>query len=161
MHARINGGKATLLTRTGLSLPAHNRCAAIPKVKPAYIDGELCALNAEGAPVFNRLQAAMDEGKTDRLVFFAFDLLFLNGQSTAALPLIQRKERLQRLFKKEIDGLRYSERVAGNGPQFRAQACKYLAWMRSGLAVTMRWLPNTSGACSTSISSNGMDCSGF
>jgi hypothetical protein len=41
-----------------------------------------------------------------QLVFFAFDLLFLNGQSTAQLPLIERKERLKRLFKKEIQGLR-------------------------------------------------------
>jgi len=93
-------------------------------VKSAYFDGEMCALNAEGVPVFSRLQAAMDEGKTDQLVFFAFDLLFLNGKSTAILPLIDRKERLQRLFKTEIPGLRYSEHVAGDGPRFRAQACK-------------------------------------
>jgi bifunctional non-homologous end joining protein LigD len=33
----------------------------------------------------------MDEGRTDQLVFFAFDLLFLNGQSTAQLPLIERE----------------------------------------------------------------------
>ena len=66
----------------------------------------------------------MDEGQTGELVFFAFDLLFLNGESTAQLPLIERKERLQRLFKKEIGGLRYSEHVAGDGPVFRAQACK-------------------------------------
>ena len=66
----------------------------------------------------------MDEGRTGELVFFAFDLLFLNGESTARLPLIERKERLQRLFTKEIAGLRYSEHVARNGPQFRAQACK-------------------------------------
>jgi ATP-dependent DNA ligase len=30
----------------------------------------------------------MDEGHTDQLAFFAFDLLFLNGVSTAQLPLI-------------------------------------------------------------------------
>jgi ATP-dependent DNA ligase len=54
----------------------------------------------------------MDDGRTGELVFFAFDLLFLNGVSTAQLPLIKRKERLQRLFKKEIGGLRYSEHVA-------------------------------------------------
>jgi len=40
-----------------------------------------------GVPVFSRLQAAMDEGRTDQLVFFAFDLLFLSGKSTAQLPL--------------------------------------------------------------------------
>lgn len=93
-------------------------------MKSAYIDGELCALNSDGVPVFSRLQAAMDEGNTDQLVFFAFDLLFLDGKSTTQLPLVERKSRLQDLFNKEIPGLRYSEHVAGSGPQFRAQACK-------------------------------------
>ena len=128
MHARIDGGKAALLTRTRLDWSHRYRrmieALGSLKVKSAYLDGELCALNAEGVPVFSRLQAAMDEGRTDQLVFFAFDLLFLNGESMASLPLIERKERLQRLFKKEISGLRYSEHVAGDGPGFRAQACK-------------------------------------
>lgn len=128
MHARIDGRQAKLLTRTGLDW-SHRYRRTIEalqslKVKSAYIDGELCSLNEDGVPVFSRLQAAMDEGRTDQLVFFAFDLLFLNGQSTAHLPLIERKARLQRLFRKEIDGLRYTEHVEGNGPQFRAQACK-------------------------------------
>jgi DNA ligase D-like protein (predicted ligase) len=128
MHARIDGRDIKLLTRTGLDWSHRYRrtieALGSLKVKSAYLDGELCALNADGVPVFSRLQAAMDEGKTDQLVFFAFDLLFLNGESTVQLPLIQPKERLQRLFKKEISGLRYSEHVAGDGPNFRAQACK-------------------------------------
>ena len=66
----------------------------------------------------------MDEGRTDQLVFFAFDLLYLNGMSIAQLPLIERKERLKRLFKKEIQGLRYNEHVTGDGPRFREHACK-------------------------------------
>jgi hypothetical protein len=79
MHARIDGGKAALLTRTGLDW-SHRYRRTIEtlgslKVKSAYIDGELCALNAEGVPVFSRIQAAMDEGRTDQLVFFAFDLV--------------------------------------------------------------------------------------
>ena len=94
------------------------------RVKSAYLDGELCALNADGVPVFSWLQAAMDEGRTDQLLFFTFDLLFLNGQSTAQLPLIERKERLKRLFKKKIQGLRYNDHVTGDGPRFREHACK-------------------------------------
>ena len=39
------------------------------KVKSAYLDGELCALNGDGVPIFSRLQAAK-EGRTDQLVFF-------------------------------------------------------------------------------------------
>jgi bifunctional non-homologous end joining protein LigD len=128
MHARIDGKDIKLLTRTGLDW-SHRYRASIEalrglKVKSAYIDGELCALNADGVPVFSRLQAAMDEGRTDQLVFFAFDLLFLNGAKTAALPLVERKARLQRLLRKTINGLRYSEHVAGDSPRFRAEACK-------------------------------------
>jgi hypothetical protein len=36
-------------------------------MKSAYIDGELCALNSEGVPVFSRLQTAMDEARTKRM----------------------------------------------------------------------------------------------
>ncbi len=102
MHARLDGQRASLLTRTGLNWSHRYRrtieaLRALP-VKAGYLDGELCALNTDGVPVFSRLQAAMDEGRTNDLVFFAFDLLFLNGQSTAQLPLIERKERLQRLL---------------------------------------------------------------
>ena len=100
-------------------------------MKSAYLDGELCALYPNGVPSFSRLQAAMDDGRTGEL-FFAFDLLFLDGVSIAQLPLIERKERLQRLFKKEIGGLRYSEHVAGDGPTFRAQACKLVPTFARG-----------------------------
>jgi DNA ligase D-like protein (predicted ligase) len=128
MHARIDGRDIRLLTRTGLDWSHRYRrtieALGSLKVKSAYLDGELCALNADGVPVFSRLQAAMDEGRTDQLVFFAFDLLFLNGESAAQQPLIGRKKRLERLFKKEIGGLRYSEHVIGDGPGFRAQACR-------------------------------------
>jgi bifunctional non-homologous end joining protein LigD len=37
---------------------------------------------------------------------------------------VERKQRLERLFKKPIAGLHYSDHVAGGGPRFRAQACK-------------------------------------
>lgn len=132
MHARIEGGEAALLTRTGLDW-SHRYRATIEAlrtlpVKSTYLDGELCALRADGVPAFSRLQAAMDEGHTDQLVFFVFDLLFLDGESTASLPLIERKKRLQALFARKavqkIAGLRFSEHVAGDGPRFRQHACQ-------------------------------------
>jgi bifunctional non-homologous end joining protein LigD len=95
MHARIHGRDIKLLTRTGLDWSHRYRrtieALGSLKVKSAYLDGELCALDGYGVPVFSRLQAAMDEGHTDQLVFFAFDLLFLNGDSTAELPLINAR----------------------------------------------------------------------
>ena len=71
MHARIDGRDIKLLTRTGLDWSHRYRrtieALGSLKVKSAYLDGELCALNAEGVAVFSRLQAAMDEGRTDQL----------------------------------------------------------------------------------------------
>ena len=93
-------------------------------VRSAYIDGELCAVRADGVPAFSRLQAAMDEGRTDELVLFVFDLLFLDGESLANRPLIERKGRLAGLLTREVPGLHYSDHVIGDGPRFRAQACR-------------------------------------
>jgi DNA ligase D-like protein (predicted ligase) len=128
MHARIADGQIKLLTRTGLDWSYRYRrtidaLGSFP-AKSAYLDGELCALRPDGVPAFSRLQAAMDEGKTDQLILFIFDLLYLNGESTTRLPLIERKQRLQQLFKKEMPGLRYSEHVVGDGPRFRQHACQ-------------------------------------
>jgi ATP-dependent DNA ligase len=76
MHARIDGRDINLLTRTGLNWSHRYRSTiealrSLP-VKSAYLDGELCALRSDGVPAFSRLQAAMDEGQTGQLVFFAF-----------------------------------------------------------------------------------------
>ena len=66
----------------------------------------------------------MDEGRTDELILFVFDLLFLEGENLASLPLIERKERLRGLLAREVPGLRFSDHVVGNGPRFREHACK-------------------------------------
>ena len=62
------------------------------------IDGEIVALDHNGAPDFSTLQAALSDGKTDDLIFFAFDLLFADGEDLRALPLGERKARLKALL---------------------------------------------------------------
>jgi bifunctional non-homologous end joining protein LigD len=58
MHARIDGRDIKLLTRTGLDWSHRYRrtieALASLKVKSAYVDGELCALNADGVPARER-----------------------------------------------------------------------------------------------------------
>src|SRR5215813_10578289 len=128
MHARLDRGKVQLLTRTGLDwsrrYPRTIEVLRSLPVKTAYLDGELCALRPDGVPAFSRLQAAMDEGRTDDLVYIVFDLLYLNGKSTAALPLIERKERLRVLLTGKIRGLRFSDHIVGNGRRFHEEACR-------------------------------------
>jgi ATP-dependent DNA ligase len=128
MHARIDGGDIRLLTRTGLDW-SHRYKATISALRAlplqnGYLDGELCALQSDGVTSFSRLQAAMDEGRTSDLVFFVFDLLFLNGESTAGLSTFERKARLEALFTPDMAQLRFSEHIVGGGPKFREHACR-------------------------------------
>jgi len=92
-------------------------------LKSAYLDGELCAFDTEGVPVFSRLQAAMDEGRTDQLVYVLFDILHLNGKDLSDRPLIDRKKILEKALGADRPGLRYSGHIIGDGPRFLAQAC--------------------------------------
>jgi bifunctional non-homologous end joining protein LigD len=128
IHARLDGRQIQLLTRTGLDWSRRYRHSvealrSLP-VKTAYLDGELCAVRPDGIPSFSRLQAAMDEGRTTNLIFFVFDLLYLDGDDTARLPLIERKERLRSLLPGDLPGLRFSDHVVGDGPRFRKHACR-------------------------------------
>lgn len=49
-------------------------------------------------PHFSTLQAALSDGKTDQLIFYAFDLLFAGNEDLRPLPLAERKARLQALL---------------------------------------------------------------
>src|SRR5206468_2662028 len=119
---------AELLTRSGLDWSKQYRFTieapqTLP-VKSAYIDGELCALGPDGVPTFSRLQAAMDERRTDALMFMAFDLLFLDGEDISRLPLIERKERLRSLFAREFAGCISLIMSWAMALAFREHACK-------------------------------------
>ena len=78
IQMRVEDGAAVLRTRKGLDWTA--KFAAIAeagdRLPDCILDGEIVALDNEGAPDFAALQAALSDGKTEDLIFFAFDLLF-------------------------------------------------------------------------------------
>ena len=59
------------------------------------------------------------------LVHFAFDLLELDGENVARLPLLRRKERLAQLLQDPPAGIVYSEHEGGDGEAFRRAACQH------------------------------------
>jgi bifunctional non-homologous end joining protein LigD len=95
MAARIDNGRAQLLTRTGLDwtgkYPSAVAALSNVNVKTAYLDGELCGVNEAGLPSFARTQAATDGERDVHLVYYAFDLLHLGGWDISGLALIERR----------------------------------------------------------------------
>jgi bifunctional non-homologous end joining protein LigD len=77
----------------------------------------------DGRTSFNLIQNATDT-RGGWLVFFLFDLLFLDGEDLIALPLVERKTRLASLLKDAPDSLRYNDHQIGHGREFHRLACK-------------------------------------
>jgi len=131
LQARISAGKVKLRTRSGLDWTERfgeriaDALAALP-CETALIDGEVVALGENGISSFSALQAALSEGKTANLVFFAFDLLHLDGANLQAEPLLARKEQLEELLKvADVDPpLRYSEHFIEPGQTMLRHACR-------------------------------------
>lgn len=128
IQMRVEDGEVTLKTRKGLDWTAKwpAIAAAASALPDCIIDGEICALDENGAPDFAALQAALSEGKTDQLVFFAFDLLFIENQDLRSEPLIKRKERLASFLADAGGGplLRFVEHFETGGDAVLKSACR-------------------------------------
>jgi DNA ligase D-like protein (predicted ligase) len=118
MAARIDSGRVQLLTRTGLDWTAKYPTAlaalATLDVKTAYLDGELCGVDESGLPSFAHTQTATDGESGARLVYYAFDLLHLDGRDVSRLPLIERKTLLEPLIVGK-PGLQFNGHEFGDG----------------------------------------------
>lgn len=132
IEALVHEGKARLLTRRGKDwtrrFPAvAQRLARLP-VKSATLDGELVALDRSGRSMFSLLQQSLDAESHQRLTFFAFDLLQLDGEDLRALPLDERRRQLQRMLRRagatRSGAVRVGQRLRGDGAVLLHVACR-------------------------------------
>jgi len=75
------------------------------------LDGEVVAVNAQGQPSFQMLQNRASLGRDWQIVYYAFDLLNLNGEDLRRRPLHERKEKLKGLL--GDSGVRFSAKLDG------------------------------------------------
>jgi len=126
MRAACQGGAPILYSRKGLdfteSFPEIARAIKAIPFEGVILDGELVVLNESGHPSFNKLQARAKLGAREAkraaiespATLYVFDLLAFEGYDLRKLPLIKRKEILQKILP-PTGPLRYSEHFAKNG----------------------------------------------
>jgi DNA ligase D-like protein (predicted ligase) len=128
MHARLEGGGVRLLTRTGLDwterYEATREALRRLPAERAYLDGELCAVRPDGSTSFAAMQAATDKRGAPGLIYFAFDLIYLDGRDLRAEALLERKSRLAALIEGADPVIRFNEHLLGNGETILREACK-------------------------------------
>src|SRR3984893_344189 len=144
MHARLDHGAVRLLTCTGLDwthkYPAVAAAVASLGARQAYLGGELCGVRPDGITSFSMIQAASDNGNAAALVFFLFDLLYLDSEDVSARPLIEREARLAALLSDVSSPLHYSDHQRGQGRAFHGKAARCPS-KGSSRSAPMRCMP--------------------
>ncbi|CAN7491782.1 DNA ligase D [Mesorhizobium amorphae] len=119
--AHLADREVRLITRGGIDwtkrygdLP--HAFAKLP-CRDAIIDGEIVVLDAKGISRFALLQDALAEGAGNKLHFYAFDLLYLDGWDLRKAPLIRRKALLAQLLAGlgANSAIQFSDHVEGDG----------------------------------------------
>jgi len=128
----IQGGQVRMVSRNGNVIDRqYPELSILPhhvQAKTAIVDGEIAALNERGVPSFELLQRRINVADASSIatlarhhpvVFYAFDLLYLDGRDLRGLPLIERKRVLKEILRPN-DTIRYSEHFADGQALFEA-----------------------------------------
>ncbi|WP_285358014.1 DNA ligase D [Pseudomonas sp. lyk4-R2A-10] len=112
--ARIDQDEVQLFTRNGHDwthkLPKQAQALAALGLESAWLDGEMVVADADGVPDFQALQNAFDSGRSENIVYYLFDLPYLNGVDLREVAVEERRAALATVLKTHQDPLlRFSE----------------------------------------------------
>lgn len=122
----LQDGKVRAFTRRGVDWtgkygPVVEQASVLP-AETAILDGEMVVLDKNHRSDIGEFREAM-RWNPERLIFVAFDLLHLDATDLRSRTLLERKERLQHLIRKN-PAIQFSEHVQGGGAEFYAAADK-------------------------------------
>ena len=129
MLCRVDKGKARFISRNGKDwsskFPELVEAAGELAVGQAMLDGEVVAIEPDGITRFQTLQKIFQTGRTGELIYYAFDILHLDGHDVRQLPLEDRKKLLeQTVARSQVPSIRFSDHLEGTGPKVAAEACR-------------------------------------
>jgi DNA ligase D-like protein (predicted ligase) len=116
----LDGAESQAFTRNGHDWSAQYRCVLDVAHEvvglPAIIDGEIAVQDQQGRSDYHALRGCISNSP-ERLIFYAYDLMWLSGQDIRKSPLLERREQLQELIGANQANccLQYSDHVLGSG----------------------------------------------
>ena len=126
-QAHLRNGQPAIYTRRGYDWtlrfqPIADALATLP-ANDLILDGEAVVADSRGVPDFGLLHADLAAGRKDRLLYYAFDLLYLDGFDLRGAPLAERKRVLAELLAGASERILYAEHLEGDGAEIHERAC--------------------------------------
>lgn len=127
--ARIEGDQVQLFTRNGHDwthkLPQQAEALAALGLESAWLDGEMIVANEQGVPDFQALQNAFEVGRSGNIVYYLFDLPYLNGVDLREVAVEERRAALATILgSQKSQLLRFSEAFEETPDALLNSACQ-------------------------------------
>jgi bifunctional non-homologous end joining protein LigD len=129
MLARVDGGAVKFITRNGNDWtpklqPLHDALVKM-SLPDGWYDGEIVVHDQHGKPDFGLLQQAFDGANSADIVYFLFDVPYLDGMDLRDVALETRRAMLGQVLKKTAtDQVRFSAEFGNDPAELIAAACK-------------------------------------
>ena len=128
----MKDGRVMLMTRRSQNWTDHfepiaKELARLP-VESIILDGEVVVQNADGTTDFQKLQNYLKHKKGTPLLYYVFDLPYVNGYNLSNVPLVERKATLRSLVRDHqalVPSIQYSDHVTGSADQVYGAACPH------------------------------------
>src|SRR3989449_337655 len=131
----VKNGKSRFVSRNQIDMtPQYPELADVAKqidAKEAILDGEIVALDKNGMPRFQLLQprvgrksgiaALLGQG---HIVYYVFDLIYVDGYDLMPCPVIERKAMLEEILS-PANFIKLSDHIVGDGEEFFEQIEKF------------------------------------
>ena len=127
--ARIDHDDVKLFTRNGHDwthkLPRQAEALAALGLESAWLDGEMVVADEQGVPDFQALQNAFDSGRSGNIVYYLFDMPYLNGVDLREVPVEERRVALSTVLNSNKDPLlRFSDAFSEEPEALLNSACQ-------------------------------------
>lgn len=128
-QAHLIDGRSALFTSEGRdcskTFASLMHALQLLPARDAVLDGNVVVLDERGAADRHALDADIESGRTDRLLYFVFDLLYVDGVDLRSVPLIERKRMLAHLLSViPMRRIRLASHVEADGPAVLERACE-------------------------------------